>query len=140
MRVPDLRDWFKCEADEVPVWTVKSLSYQEISRANAKATSNDFLLSFVSKLSSGQGSQAAEDLKNALSIGDEDPADFIKRLYLLVYGSVSPECDEELAVKMATVKAVEFKELTDKILSLSGQGYEPEKSKPSGGSKKSRPS
>ena len=67
------------------------------------------------------------------------PMDIALRAELLVAGSVNPPCDIALALKLNMTYPIEFQQLTKRIETLTGMGYEPGKSKPSGTEPTSEP-
>lgn len=131
--VSSLADWF--EGD--PLWTVRGLSFEELSRADSKADQTQTMIAVIEALSGGDKKEQATAIQEALGMGDNTPPQMIKRLEMLVIGSVSPEIDLPIAVKLAENFPVEFKELTDKIITLTGQGRVLGKQKGSGSKQKS---
>ena len=135
VRVLELDAWFDEESD--PVFTVRGLTFEELAKADAAADNSKAMLNLVASLQTKDGDAIGEGIKDAFGVGKETPANMIKRINHLVMGSVSPEIDEEFAVKLANTFPVEFTQLTNKIVELTGKGYQPGKQK---GSTRSRTS
>jgi hypothetical protein len=90
----------------------------------------------------GKGDKASA-LRKTLGIADgEVPPDVSRRIEMLAVGSVKPELgmdNRDVAVKLAESFPTVFYNLTNRILSLTGQGAEVGKPKPSGKAAKSEP-
>jgi hypothetical protein len=127
--VPDLRDFFH-EGEEA-VWTVRGLTGQELARANEAADRSKNMATILSALSSDVSKEKETAVKELLGLTKGTPADISKRIEHLVLGSVDPECTQDLAVKLCETYPVEFYQLTNKIMELTGQGQMPGKPKPS---------
>jgi hypothetical protein len=128
--VPKLAEFF---GDEKPEWKVRGLTAAELARANdaSKAASN--LNSLVEALASGEKADALRKLAGVP--GKDVPMDVSRRIQALVEGSVSPKLDEEsrdVAVRLAETFPNVFYELTNQIFTLTGEGAEVGKRKPSG--------
>ena len=135
--VPELRDWFDgLGENDIPTWTVKSLNYIELNRAENEAQNSKVIEEVIDSLKSRAGGKIGDSIKNELGIGDITPREYIMRKCWLMMGSVDPVCDEETAVKLAHTYGGTFKLLTQEIVNLSARGYDLGKSKPSGRTKK----
>jgi hypothetical protein len=156
--VPQLKPWFsngnkktdgkvvdiKGEA-EVPVWKIRSLDADEIGRADEAVANENMSQQLLEALTSMNSAEVSERVKALMGKSNDTPKTVAKRTYHLIYGSVDPllynretgECNFELVGKLRKTFPVIFYELTNEILSLSGQGFEPGKSKPSGVTKES---
>ena len=75
----------------------------------------------------------AEAVKKLVGLDDSVPQDIARRLEMLALGSVDPEADLELAVKLCTHFPIEFFSLTNAITKLTGQGAEIKKKRNSSG-------
>lgn len=128
-----LADWF----DGKPVWIIRGLSFEELARADLKADQTETMIAVVEALSGGNKSEQVESIKEVLGMGENIPAQMVKRLEMFVMGSVEPEIDLPVAVKVAENFPVEFKQLTDKIITLTGQGRVVGKQKGFGNKQKS---
>lgn len=125
--VPELAAWFDEESN--PVFIVRGLTFEELSKADAAADNSKTMLNLVASLTTKDGKAIAEGIKDAFGVGQETPTNMIKRINHLVMGSVQPEIDEQFAVKLASTFPVEFTQLTNKIVALTGKGFEPGKPK-----------
>lgn len=136
VEVPELSDFF---GDEKPVWTVKGLTAAELGRANQAADRGTENVKALVEAMAGSGDKA-EALRRTMGISQtEVPADVSRRIELLVAGSVEPKLgieQRDVAVKLAETFPTIFYNLTNQILSLTGQGAELGKRKPSGKTQK----
>lgn len=136
IEVPELKHFF---GDEKPEWTIKGLTAAELGRANLAADKGQENLKALVEAMAGSGDKA-EALRKSMGISENEvPADVSRRIELLVAGSVSPklgQSNREVAVKLAETFPTVFYNLTNQILSLTGQGSEVGKQKPSGKNQK----
>jgi hypothetical protein len=134
--VPELSEFF---GDDDAVWTVRGLTAAEMARANDAAQAGQSLSALVEALA--KSGQKADAIRKLAGVPDADvPADVSRRIQMLVDGSVSPEIGEDsrdVAVRLAETFPTIFYNLTNKILSLTGQGAELGKPKASGKPRKS---
>jgi len=137
MPVPDLQAFFPEGAKAV--WKVRGLTGQELGRAADAADRNKNIIAILEGLTSEAAKDKAEAVKELLGIGGSTPADIAKRLEHLTLGSVDPACTLDLAVRLCEVFPVEFYQLTNKIVELTGRGQMPGKQPPSGETGKSGP-
>lgn len=128
--VPNLKQWFK--NGDKPVWTIRSITAAEIGRADEAVANEGLTTQILEAVTSMNSPEVSEKIKELVGKSGDKPKTIAKRIYHLMYGSVDPKCDLELAVKLCDTYPVVFYELTNEILSLSGQGFAPGKSKPSG--------
>lgn len=127
--VSDMADFFAPDNAE---WTVRGLTGQELGQAKAAVAARKDIAALVSNLLAGQSAEKADAVKRLFDLGEDVPPDVALRIHLLRLGSVSPAADEETAVKICTCFPIEFAQLTQRILELTGQGHEPGKSGASG--------
>jgi len=113
------------EGEGLPVWKIRGLDGDEIGQANYLASEES-----QRRITSSVGIPDA--LKEIVGGGHGVTEDNIRRTYLLVFGSVDPKVDHTAAVKIRKYCYPAFRKITDQIALLSGQGFEPGKSKPSG--------
>jgi len=121
--VPSLKKFFP--EDAKPVWTVKCLTANEIATANdAVNDNNEALKEAVLKLIGTIGTQEKTNVVNDVSDIKKDMVnnEIVKRISMLVSGSVSPVCSQEMAVKIAENYSAVFYQLTNKLFELIGQG------------------
>ena len=120
IKVPELKDFFEDKSD--PVWVVKGLPGEEHARVADAVRQNRDLGTLIQKLFSGSTEEKVEAIRESLGMSDEVPDDLVRRIALLRYGSVEPECSQELAVKIAKSFVIVLFNLTNKILELTGLG------------------
>lgn len=135
IEVPELAQWFG--DGEPAVWVVRSLTAAELGRANQAAERGlENVKAMVAALA-GDGDKAGA-IRSAMGISDEDvPADVSRRIEMLAAGSVSPVLGSEnrdVAVRLAETFPTVFYNLTNHILTLTGQGAEMGKPRRSGSS------
>jgi hypothetical protein len=135
--VKELRSWFPDGEDAV--FTVRGLTFEELSKADAAADNSGAMLKLLTSIQSKNGVEIGEGIKDAFGVGKETPANMVKRIHHLMMGSVAPEMDEEFSVKLANTFPVEFTAVTNKIIELTGKGYMPGKQKGSTKTPKQEP-
>jgi hypothetical protein len=135
--VPDLQAYFP--DGEKALWKVRGLTGRELGRANEAAEKNRNIAAILEGLAAGASKEKTEAVKELLGVGGTAPQDIAKRLEQLVMGSVEPPCTLDLALHLCESFPVEFFQLTNKIVELTGQGRLPGKPQPSGESEKSEP-
>jgi hypothetical protein len=128
--VPDLAHWY---GDAEPVWTVRGLTGEEIARANEANQRATLVAAAVEALASAAGSKTdqTEAMRTLIGYGTETPADLAKRFDHLVAGSVEPQIDREIAVRLFMAYPIVGYTLTNKILELTGLGPDLGKAQPS---------
>ena len=134
--VPELADFF---GEEKPVWTIRGLTATELAKAKLAYDRTETARAIIDSMAAD--GDKAENIKQVLGLMDSDvPHDISRRIETLTIGSVSPEIGEanrDVVVRLSEVYPVTFYNLTNKIDSLTGQGYEPGKPKASGKNKAS---
>lgn len=137
VEVPELKDFF---GNDKPEWTIKGLTAAELGRANLAADRGQENLKALVEAMAGSGDKV-EALRKTMGISEQDvPSDVSRRIEILTAGSVNPKLGQEnreVAVKLAETFPTVFYNLTNQILSLTGQGAEVGKRKPSGKTPKS---
>jgi hypothetical protein len=131
LSLPALADYF----DGDPVWTVRGATASEIAKmleAGAKQNNIDNIIKAIAA-----NKDKVNEIREAVGIVSDTPADIVKRLEQLVMCSVEPVIELPIAVKLADAFPVEFYMLTNKITELTGQGMDVKKSKASGKTLKS---
>jgi hypothetical protein len=135
--VPGLAAFF--DEGEEPIWVVRGLTAGELyhaAEAKARQTDTSNLLSALSN-----SSDAVEAMRKVLGLTKDTPGEIVKRLEMLVLGSVVPKIELAVAVKLGEKFPVEFMQLTNEIVTLTGKGAEVASvGKPESGSKKTKPS
>jgi hypothetical protein len=133
VEVSALGAWFDApaieegEAEVKPLylWRVRGLEGHEFAKMMASAQAQANLSSIIEAI--GNNGAKIKELKDAIGIGEETPADLQKRLQQLVLGSVDPKVDEALAAKLAKTFPIEFYMITNKITELTGLGLDVKK-------------
>ena len=124
VEVPALAPWFTDLAEgETPSWTVRGLTHQELARAKEAADRSKSVEAVAQALAGGRG-EKVQAIKDVMGTGDDVPQDTAKRMEMLQMGSTDPEADLDLALLMAKAFPVEFQQITDTIVRLTGQGQE----------------
>jgi hypothetical protein len=133
VEVPALGAWFdvpeveegEAEVKPLYLWRVRGLEGHEFAKMMASAQSQANLSAIIEAI--GNNSGKVKELKDAIGIGEETPADLQKRLQQLVMGSVDPIIDEAIAAKLAKTFPIEFYMITNKITELTGLGLDVKK-------------
>ena len=132
--VPQLKQWF--DKGEKAVWKIRSLSGAEIGQADEASGNSELTGKLFDSLLSANAPEVVAKVKELVGQSGDKPKSIAKRIYHLQKASVDPECSLELAVKICDNYPILFLEITNAILVLSGQGNQPGKLPPSGGTKK----
>lgn len=126
--VPALAQFFE---DDTPEWKVRGLTGDEVARSGEAVKQNRDIAGIAEGLVSADAKEKAQRIRELVGIGDDVPDDIAKRISMLVMGSVSPECDQETAVRLKDCYPIEFYQVTTEILRLTGLGKDPGKPKAS---------
>lgn len=119
--VEDLRGFF--DSKEKPIWKVRGLTGEELAFARDAEERARNINALVEGLAGKAAKAKAKVIMTELGLTDEKaPADFIRRLEILKYGSVEPTIDKPTSVKLAADFPTTFYQLTNKILELTGLG------------------
>ena len=121
--VPDMADFFPKDCEK-PVWKVHGLTADELSQCNNAADTMKNLSDVVDSIAGGTGKEKADAIKSVLGIDSEMTPDTVKRLEMLVRGSVDVDVDLQLAVKLSEAFPIEFISITNEIMRLTGLGQE----------------
>lgn len=120
VQVPGLAAFF---ADNEPAeWVVRSLTAAQLQGA-IEAKQRQAAVATVVDAIANSG-EKAQELRRALGLAGEVPGEVVKRLEMLVSGSVNPAIDMPTAVKLAGAFPVEFLALTNTIIELTGKGFD----------------
>ena len=78
----------------------------------------------MTEIAEGLFGKKSKEFSRALKdlVDPSTPTDIAKRISMLVMGSVAPETDEELALKLCLYFPIEFFAITNKITELTGLG------------------
>lgn len=132
--LPSLASWFG-DGDE-PVWVIRGLEGAEFARtqeAGAKAVAaGDLAKALAAAAGSKEKVEAIMVAAGLPADMKKQPKDLVIRLEMLAIASVQPAIDLQVAIKLAQAFPIEFFDLTNRIINLTGQGMQPGKSKPSG--------
>lgn len=128
--VPALSDWFD-DTDE-PEWIVRNLSGNEMALCQEASIKNKNIAAVTEALVTSGQNEKVKALRKIIGNSDDVCADLAKRLELIVYGSVEPIIEMDIAIKLAENFPVEFMQITNKITILTGLGASKSKPKPSG--------
>lgn len=127
--VPDLAYFF--EKEEKPVWRVRGQTANEVAYANEASTKNANISKVVEAISNSQAQ--VDDLKEAIGISEDTPADIIKRLEQIVTCTISDEKFElPMAIKLAEKHPAEFYLITNQIVKNTSLGMDIKKPNASG--------
>lgn len=119
LEVPALAAWF--DAGEKPEWTVRGLTASEMHEATEagkyRATTESILRALA------QREDQVQAVREAIGLpGQQVPGEIVKRQEMLRFGSVTPAIDLSVSVKLCEQFPVEFMQLTNEILLLTGRG------------------
>jgi len=116
--VPALSDWF----DGDPDWVVRNLSGNEMSMCQESSEKNKNISAITEALVTSNQKEKVDALRAIIGNTDDVTNDMAKRLEMIVYGSVEPEIDTSIAIKLAENFPVEFMQITNKITIMTGMG------------------
>lgn len=128
IELPGLADWF--DEGEPPVWVIRGQTANEVALAMEAGAKHKNIDSIIKAIAANQD-QVAE-LKKAIGIQKDTPGEIIKRLEQLVQCSIEPEITLDVAVKLGETRPIEFYQMTNEILRLTGLGQDVKKPKASG--------
>lgn len=135
--VPDLKDYFG--DGEPAVWRVRGLTGIEIGQSAEASSRNQTMISILEGLTSTSSKDKVDAVKNLIGLGSDAPQDVAKRIEHLVLASINPVCTQDIAVKLCEAFPIEFYQITNTIMELTGKGKMPGKQMPSGTMKESEP-
>lgn len=132
--VPAMKAFFP--EKEEPQFTVRGLEGAELAQVHEAVKIQQGIEKIMEKIVSPNLTEKVEAMRKAIGITDNVPGETVRRLEMLVRGSVEPKVTLDLAVKICEIYPIEFYLLTNTITELTGQGKEPGKQKPSGKKRK----
>lgn len=103
---------------------VRGMTSPELARADDAATKGKLASDLVEQLAGAAGKQKAKALLEGVGICDDVPAALTKRYEHVCIGTVQPKLELADAVKFGEAFPVEFNQLANKILELTGLGQE----------------
>lgn len=120
--VPDLASFFDDGAE--PVWVVRGMDGEEVARSNESTQRHALIANAVDALAAASASKGdqVDAIKTLIGYGTETPAELAKRFDVLVFGSIDPVIDREIAVRLFRAFPIVGYQLTNKILELTGMG------------------
>ncbi len=101
---------------------VRGLTAEEIARSEEASTKGKLLSDLVEKLAGSAGKEKASALLEGVGISTAVPATLAKRYEHVCAGVVDPALTISDAVKFGDVWPMEFNQLANKILELTGMG------------------
>lgn len=126
VKVPRLAAFFDLKDEETPAWEVKGLTGEQSAIAKQAVQENQNIEAILNAVGSKVGKNIEDGIKELAGIhstADEKvPDELIQRFAWLKLGSVNPECDHQMAVRLAKNFPEDFYLLTNKIMQLTGQG------------------
>lgn len=118
--VPGLAAFF-AKGDK-PEWVVRGLTAAQLQAAIEAKQRQAAVATVVEAIASS--GEKAQELRKALGLAGDVPGEVVKRLEMLVAGSVTPAIDMPTAVKLANAFPIEFLSLTNTIVELTGKGFD----------------
>lgn len=101
---------------------VRGLTALEIAKCDESAQKGKLVSDLVEKLASSSGKEKAAALLEGIGISDNVPELLAKRYEHVVAGCVNPKLDLSDVVSLAEAFPIEFSQLANKILELTGKG------------------
>ena len=118
--VPELKEWF--DEKDKPAWKIRGLTGKELGRVNEAVARNKKIDEAIQKIVSESPKKFGEGLAELL-VGPDTPSDIARRIDMLIIGSIDPECNLQMALKVCEAFAETFFNLTNKIIILTGAGH-----------------
>jgi hypothetical protein len=113
---------FSALADFGGTFKVRGLTATEIAQADEAAQKGKLLSDLVEELAGSAGKKKAAALLEGVGVSDDVPALLAKRYEHVCMGVVEPKMDLADVVKLGDAFPIEFSQLANKILELTGQG------------------
>lgn len=120
--LPSLASFFP--PGEEPVFTVRGLTGSELARVNEAVDRGKVLSAIVEGVMTGTRQAAVDSVRSMIGLDDAVPGEAVRRIELLIEGSVTPKLDRPTIVKLLGVFPVEVYQLTNEIIKLTGLGHE----------------
>jgi len=122
--------------DGDPEWKVRGLSAGELLQCNSAAERQNNISEALEAVVSAVGKQKIEPMQRLLGLMGKHEGETAKRLEMLTLGSLEPQIELNVAVRVAEFYPLEFMQLTNTIGKLTSEGADPVKRKPSGKTQK----
>jgi hypothetical protein len=117
--VPGLSDYF--DSPDAAVWTVRGLTGEELAQVEEHVERSAMAGKMI-----GMAGASSEQVKNAVEIllgaTKDTPRGHVKLLRMFEAGTVSPKVDYQTVVKLAMHFPVEFRQIANEVLRLTGLG------------------
>lgn len=124
IEVPLLKDFFQ-DGEDV-VWNIRALSSEDLAIANLAKEKNQNIGQILVAMMGGVAKDKAEAVKEMVGINDNLPDDIVKRIEILLLGSVDLDATDpqsrETVIKLSQFYPGTFMRLTNAIYELSGEG------------------
>ncbi len=120
VRVDALASFF--DDGEEPEWEVRGLDTNELHQAREAEKRRTDISNVIEAIA--KGGDQAEGVRQALGLAKGTPGEIVRRLEMLVSGSVNPAIELPHAVKLAESFPIEFLMLTNAITELTAQGFD----------------
>ena len=133
--VPTLARFFEKEnetgPDEIPSWEVRGLEGIELGHAKVRSSNGDTMLAAIEAMIGGNRVEKAEAFRVLFGLKGI-PVNDALHIEILVTGSVSPECNLDMALKLYKTHPGVIDMLAREIKDLTGLGMLPGKPEVSG--------
>ncbi|MGB0467756.1 MAG: hypothetical protein ACPGF7_09550 [Pontibacterium sp.] len=111
--------------DDKPIFRCKMLNSEELAQAEESANSQQVVSELLNRITAGNPHDKAAAIAEAAGIsGDDVPGALRKMIEFVLAGVVEPALSRDQVLKISTNFPVEFKQLFNKIMSLTGEGAE----------------
>jgi hypothetical protein len=127
VEIPQLAEFFG--EGEKPEFVVRGLTAGELQRSIEAGSRQGAIETVVKAITTKQ--DQVSSIRKALGLTKDTPGEIAKRIEMLVLGCTAPEMNHAAVVKLAEVCPIEFYDLTNKIVTLTGQGGSRVKPQPS---------
>lgn len=115
------------------VVTVRGLTSHEIAQSDEASQKGKLLSDLIAKLADTSGKQKAAALLEGVGISENVPELLAKRYEHVVRGVISPKLELSDVVKLGDTFPIEFSQIANKILELTGLGKQAEVKPPPSG-------
>jgi len=132
--VPTLKPFFTKKTPAI--FKVRGLSGVELAQVHDAVNVNKGIKEIVEKIVSPLIGERVKAIQEAIGITTKTPDEIVRRLEMLVKGSLNPAISLDVAVKICETYPIEFYDITNEISKLTGQGKVLGKLKPSGEAQK----
>lgn len=122
--VPEMEKFFPEDTDKKDmVWEVRGLTAEELAGVNEAVQQNKNASAILSAISSKVTSEKIGAIKEAMGVSDDNaPDDVVRRIAMITVGCMTPECPQDIAVRIGDSFPQVFFKLSNKITELTGLG------------------